>query len=268
MKNYFIAATILLLPFCTSKPKHVEVAVNKIDSVNATGPTAKYAGLYTLSGTIKNTIPVFMWFFAKDGIVKGELTYLNTKARKPILIIGQVTASEIRINEFKRDGDITGTFYGMLDKKSFHGTWWNVAADEELVFDLKAKDTLLNAIDTSLQAKEIAGTYSYAFAPNGFQGAMNVNEVSGDIYSFEISSVTPNPSRNIASVETDTVVVSNNTFDYLLKQSHNCEFKVRFYNGFAVITYIDENFDCEFGLNATVEGIYLKGGRVKEAHRE
>ena len=69
-------------------------------------------------------------------------------------------------------------------------------------------------------------------------------------------------------VETDTVVISNNVFTYEVKDAPSCEFRVRFFNGFAAVDYVNEKYDCAFGMNATVEGLFLKGGAVKEVRRE
>lgn len=271
MKNYFVAVAVLALPFCKSKPKSEDLAQKKIDSTN-TKPAAKapayLEGVYKWSGTIKQTIPVFMWFVAKDGVLKGELTYLNTKKRSPILILGTVSTSEITIKEFKNNGDITGLFEGRIDEKGFHGTWWGVVSEQELVFDLKGKDTVLNAIDTSLVATNIPGIYTYDYTLMGPKGGMNVDEISGDIFSFDMSCVGPYPGHHIAMVETDTVVISNNHFNYEVKDAPSCEFKVRFFKDFAVVNYVNDKYDCAFGLNATVEGIFLKGGRVQEVRRE
>lgn len=38
----------------------------------------------------------------------------------------------------------------------------------------------------------------------------------------------------------------------------NCEIRIQFFDGFAVVGYVDEKYDCGFGHNASVEGEFVK----------
>jgi hypothetical protein len=271
MKNYFVAVAVLFFTCCKSKSDSANTTQKTVDSTVVTTPAkapAYLEGVYKWSGTIKQTIPVFMWFVSRDGVLKGELTYLKTKKRLPIMVLGTISKAEITIKEFQKNGDITGLFEGRISSDGFTGTWWGMDTDEEFPFVLKAKDTLLNAIDTSFAATDIAGIYTYAYQHMGPSGGMSVDEVSGDIFSFDISCVGPYPGHNIAMVETDTLAIINNAFTYEVKDAPSCEFRVRFFEGFAVVDYVNDRYDCAFGLNATVQGIFLKGEKVKQVRRE
>jgi hypothetical protein len=271
MKNYFVAVVFFGLPFCKSKPTSEVIPPKKNDSAivqTAAKAPAYPEGVYKWSGTIKQTIPVFMWFVAKDGVVKGELTYLHTKQRTPITVVGTFSNSEIQLKEFQKNGEITGVFECRISNEGFNGIWWGMDTGEELKVTLKAKDTILNTIDTSLDAINIPGTYTYAYQYMGASGGISVDEISGDIFSFDVSCVGPYPGHHMAMVETDTVIISHNSFTYEVKDAPSCEFRVRFFKGFAVVNYVNNKYDCAFGLNATVEGIFLKGGGIKEVRRE
>lgn len=87
-----------------------------------------------------------------------------------------------------------------------------------------------------------------------------MTKISKDKISFDISSVTSDPSRNIASIETDTVSLYNNQFIYKIPDSDSCEFRVKFLRDFIFIDYTKGYEDCNgfFGLNASVDGIFVK----------
>ncbi|MDB5223270.1 MAG: hypothetical protein JWN83_1937 [Chitinophagaceae bacterium] len=212
-------------------------------------------------GNINSNIPIFLWVIVKDSLIQGELFYTKSKSSTPIRILGNIPKEgDIRICEYQRDGTITGVFnFSKLDS-AFEGIWASTKNQKELKFKLSAKDTLLTNIDTSFQPKDIAGNYSYAYGEKGYQGGLNVTKITDDKISFDISSVTSDPSRNIASIDTDTVAIYNNQFIYKIPNSDSCEFRVKFLRDFIFIDYTKGYGDCDgfFGLNASVDGIFIK----------
>lgn len=66
--------------------------------------------------------------------------------------------------------------------------------------------------------------------------------------------------RNQATIDRDTIELHGNQFQYFLRDSPACSFRVRFYNHFVVIRYPGGHGSCNgiFGYNATVEGVFLK----------
>ena len=89
---------------------------------------------------------------------------------------------------------------------------------------------------------------------------ITVTEIKKDKIAFDILSVTREPSRNIAQIETDTVLVSGDEFIYKVPYSNSCIFKVKFFKDFVSIDYVKHYRDCRnvFGLNAGVDGIFYR----------
>jgi hypothetical protein len=213
---------------------------------------------YKWTGTINSSIPAFLWFVVKDKVIKGELTYLKTKKQLPITVFGRVNEEGFKIYEFQKDGHITGTFIGRLQGEKFKGDWYNPSTDKTLSFQFITKDTILNSVDTILQPTNISGKYSYQFGQKGYQGGIDIVGISKRLASFDISCVTSAPAFNVANVTADSIRIVNNTINYKDPESDNCQFKIRIFKDFLIIDYIDNKYDCGFGMNATVEGIFVK----------
>ena len=75
---------------------------------------------------------------------------------------------------------------------------------------------------------------------------------------FGITSVTGEPARNLAQIDDDTISLTSTRFIYKVPDTNDCEFEVRFYKGFAFIRYTKGFCDGQFGMNATIDGIFLK----------
>jgi hypothetical protein len=63
---------------------------------------------------------------------------------------------------------------------------------------------------------------------------------------------------NVAEVEKDTVALRGNSFTCMIPGSDNCEIKVFFYKDFVYIQYTRGYCEGQFGLNATIDGIFVK----------
>lgn len=77
-------------------------------------------------------------------------------------------------------------------------------------------------------------------------------------YHLIFFSVTSEPARNIAEIETDTIKLTKTEFIYKVGETEDCEFKVKFYKDFCFINYTKGYCIGQFGHNATIEGIYFK----------
>jgi len=215
-------------------------------------------GFYKWTGTINSSIPAFLWFIVKDKVIKGELTYLKTKKQLPITVIGRINEEGFKIYEFQKDGHITGTFMGSLQGNKFKGDWYDPSTGKKLSFQFISKDTIINSVDTILQPTNIAGEYSYQFGQKGYQGGIDIVGINKKLASFDISCVTAAPAFNVANVTADSIRILNNIIIYKDPESENCQFKIRVFKGFLIIDYINNKYDCGFGMNATVEGIFVK----------
>ena len=261
--KYFLFIGLVLFLSCESNTQKIQL-VNSNDTLNiekfdTTLQTQK--DIYYWTGNINSNIPVFIWAILKDSLIHGEVIYSKTKNPAPIKLLGSINKDgEIKVCEYQKDGKITGVFVFEKLNTTSEGIWVSTKNDKEYKFQLNALDTLLRNIDTSFQSSNLTGIYLYAYGDKGYQGEITVTEIQKGKIAFSISAVTRAPGRNIAQVETDTVLVSNNEFIYKIPDSDSCIFKVKFFKDFVFIDYVKDYGDCGgvFGMNAGVDGIFYR----------
>ncbi len=100
------------------------------------------------------------------------------------------------------------------------------------------------------------GVYRYGYSEEGHQGYFVVKKINATTAQIEFQNVTAAPAYNQATVDEVKLPIKNNQIVY--KMQKNCVFRIRFYNDVAVVHYINDQYDCLFGMNATVDGIYLR----------
>lgn len=254
-KNKLMKTKVLLILFimmvsCNNN-KHAKTTINQVN--NKETITQKEI---SWQGMINNKIPVWIHYQIKDSLVIGEITYLNTKNKKPITLLGNLnTDNSCRLLEFDTTGTITGIIEANITSNSCKGSWFSPIDKKELNISLTPKDTLVASKVTD--CKNISGNYHYQYGENGYNGDLNIELLPNSKAAFEIISLTEGNSPNIAEVEKDTITLKNNKFIYHLPDS-DCAFEVIFYNNFAYIHYINNACTNQFGMGATVEGIFLK----------
>lgn len=212
------------------------------------------------AGTLNGKTPVFIHYQLDSNLIIGEITYLNTKDKVPITLLGTIEEDKTyRLLEFDSTGNITGVIEGKPAGDFFNGDWVSPKTKKELSLSLSLKDTVISSKNFMADAGEIFGDYHYQYGENGFNGDFEINKVKNKEIEFEIQSLT-NVERgpNIAEVEKDTISLTGNSFIYTIPESDSCEFKVSFYKGFVYINYTKGYCEGEFGLNATIDGIFLK----------
>ncbi len=211
------------------------------------------------AGTLNGKTPVFIHYLLDSNLITGEITYLNTKDKLPIRLLGTIEDDKsYRLLEFEKDGNITGIITGLPTEKIFNGSWFSPKTRNELVLSLVKKDTVINSSITDTQFQDIFGHYHYQYSEAGYQGDFEIKKLSNSKASFGITSVTGEPGRNVAQIDDDTITLVNTQFIYKLPDTENCEFKVEFHKGFVFIKYINGFCDGQFGNNATIDGIFLK----------
>jgi len=211
-------------------------------------------------GTLNGKTPVFIHYQLDSNLIVGEITYLTTEDKLPIRLLGTIEDDKsYRLLEFDKSGNITGIIEGTPKENEFNGSWFSPRTKKELEMKLLPKDTLISRPSIKPDPNSIFGEYHYQYGENGYNGDIEFNKVSDGKAAFNILSLT-NVERgpNIAEVEKDTIAFSGNKFIYKIPDSDVCEFKVTFYNGFAYIYYTKGYCESQFGLNATIDGIYLK----------
>jgi hypothetical protein len=211
------------------------------------------------TGTLNGKTPVFIHYQLDSNLIIGEITYLNTKDKLPITLLGTVEDDKsYRLLEFEKSGNITGIISGLPTDKIFNGNWFSPKTRKELVVNLVKKDTTIfaNSIDTKLQ--DIFGNYHYQYSEAGYQGDLEIKQLPNSKASFGITSVTDKPARNVAQIDDDTINLNTTQFIYKLPETKDCEFQVKFYKDFAYIKYTNGFCDGQFGNNATIDGIFIK----------
>ena len=211
------------------------------------------------NGTINEKIPVFIHYQLDSNFIVGEITYLNTKDKLPITLLGTIEDdTTYRILEFEKSGNISGIITGRPTDKIFRGNWFSPKTRKELVLNLVSKDTVIasNTMDTKLQ--DIFGHYHYQYSEAGNQGDLEITKLQDSKAVFGITSVTGEPARNVAQIDDDTIKLNSTHFVYKVPDTDSCEFEVKFYKGFSFVKYTKGYCDGQFGMNATIEGIFLK----------
>jgi hypothetical protein len=211
------------------------------------------------TGTLNGKTPVFVHYKLDSNLVIGEITYLNTKDKLPITLLGTIEDDKsYRLLEFEKSGNITGVITGLPTDNIFNGSWFSPKTRKELILNLVKKDTVINSITTDTKLPDIFGHYHYQYSEAGYQGDFEITKLPNSKAAFGISSVTGEPARNIAQVNDDTIKLATTRFIYKLPDTNDCEFEVKFYRGFAFIRYTKGFCDGQFGMNATIDGIFLK----------
>ena len=209
------------------------------------------------SGTLNNKIPISLKYSISGEIIIGEITYLNTKSKIPIKIIGSIEEDKnYRILEFENDGNISGIITGKPTEKDYNGSWFSPKSRKSL--NLKLTNPTKKQISFTQNVIISDANYHYGYSEKGYQGDFEIKKLKNNKYEFSILSVTSEPSRNIAEIDETEVNIVGNSFRYKLPEEKDCEFQVTFYSEFVVIKYIKGDFEGQFGHNATIEGIYLK----------
>lgn len=249
---YFLYAITFSMLFvaCGQKDNTVQQQEQAPDTANGA----------TWKGMINGRIPVLMHLQQEtDSVITGELIYLNTKKRLPIGIIGYSSSDtgNTVLTELLPDGTISGNWFGKPDTKTFTGIW--EGNGKSLEFSLTRTDTVWQ--DTRPINKSIDGTYRYAYPDDGPAGEFAIKRLGKQQVLFAISCHTGAPSFNTAQLPTDTLRINaDNQIIYNHKDdTWQCAFTINIYrSGLAVVAYKVGCEDCGFGLNATVDGNYIK----------
>ncbi|MEO6233571.1 MAG: hypothetical protein ABJB11_19090 [Ferruginibacter sp.] len=210
-------------------------------------------------GLLNKKTSVLLHYSIYDKTIVGTITYLNTKLKTPIKILGAVESdNSYRLLEFEEDGNITGIITGKPAGKIFNGSWFSPKSRKEFPLELNKKDSIIESTKLPLASDDIFGSYHYQYSQDGQHGQFELNKLNDEKIAFSIFSVTSAPERNMADIPLDTIPFTGNSFIYKIPGSDSCELKVTIYNNFLKVDYTKGHCTDQFGWNATVEGIFLK----------
>ncbi len=211
-------------------------------------------------GMLGGKIPVFIHYQQIGDLVVGEITYLKTKKKTPIRLIGELHNGDFfRLQEYDAKGNITGIIEARIQGGKFTGNWIAPVTQKELAFKLASSDSLISTPDIKIRPNEVFGTYVYAYGEEGYSGQLEItgsDSGQADFYLISLTSLNMGP--NIAEIERDKVKLKGDYFEYLIPYSENCSIRVDFYREFARVRFTNGDCPGQFGHNATVEGIFAR----------
>ena len=248
---------LLVTISCNNQQQKVDGSDTRVSAKPTTLTNTKNEICWT--GTLNGKTPVFIHYQLDSNLIIGEITYLNTKDKLPIRLLGTIEDDKnYRLLEFEKSGTITGIITGLPTDKVFNGNWFSPKTRKELIVNLIKKDTAIISAKADIQLQDIFGDYHYQYSEAGYQGDFEIKKLPNSKASFGITSVTDEPARNVAQIDDDTITLNTTQFVYKLPDTKDCEFQVKFYNGFAYIRYTNGFCDGQFGNNARIDGIFLK----------
>lgn len=219
-------------------------------------------GTSTWEGTINNKIHVSVSLTIDDVVVYGNVIY--KKSGKPIMLLGYKDGkNNITLHEYYHSGDITGVYFGTIDNdSSITGTWYSGKYDLEREEKSKNFALKLESVETTsvdLNDENITGSYEFRYGgDNGASGSIDVG-VRDDSVVCSFACVGHGPGFNIAQTMVAAKLVDNHfVTEYMEGEEGLCKFEVFFMPGGAFVRHFKNGYDCGFGYNATLHGIYYK----------
>lgn len=258
----FVLAVISIVLFASCDSNRVESAETTADDtalpVVVTDTTAEdaYKHIYAWQGNVDGKYPVLMWFRRHEDVVMGSLFYTAYKGGE-IKLFGTVEGNDCKMLEMSPSGNISGVWYLSLGESGAEGRWYSPEKRKLYNASLMYTDTAVHIAPVDSIGKDVSGIYFYYYGAEGGQGYMEVVQKGTDV-KIGFENVTGAPAHNIASLDGVTLPLFNNEAVYTSNEYGECSFRIRFFNGFAVVNYVDGKNDCGFGHNATVDGVYVR----------
>jgi hypothetical protein len=229
-------------------------AENEEDVLAVTDDVSGWAATY--AGKLDGKVEATLSLYGLGDVVRGTMTY--KKVGKPIFVCGTfLTDGTFHLREFQPDGNITGILSGTQQGQKLIGKWYPPETDKEMRLEFDVVTVQEKGTNQwPYPPKDVSGHYHFHEGEDGPIGDMGAHQ-SGDEVSLSFECNTNAPARNIASVDEVTTKIVDGVARYKMPEA-DCEFEVRFYEGFAEVEYVERRADCGFGFRATVAGTYLK----------
>ena len=261
----------LLISLLLALTTFTAIARNQLDS-------------YSWNGMINGKWPVTVYVETMNGLVQGQIVYTNSKAGTPIKLLGNINNNVFDIWENDSNGEKTGYILGKITQDGgFSGTW---KAPDKMVEtsgykyehkEGKQYSIVLSkcnkpspspspspapSISWAINLDDCYGSYSYIYGMNLACGDLKLTKIDGKVF-CEITSVTSAPSFHTARVEKHECVLLSDRLLCTLshKETYSdgeCQFEIIPYRDFAVVNFIEGRNSCGFGMNASIDGIFLK----------
>lgn len=255
---YTTMALVLVLHACNSVEKgndtNADTTVEKTYIAEVKKDTLN--NIYAWQGNLDGKYPVLIWYKEHGDVLTGSLFYTENKNADPIHLTGTIENGHYRILEIWPDGDISGIWEFRPDEHGAEGSWTAPTGDERYNTSLMRTDTAVSIPPIEVKS-DISGRYVYSYGRTGAQGNMTVKEKPGSVV-VAFDNVSAAPARNLAMLDTTELLLTGNEAIYQSNKFGQCAIRIRFYNGFAIVNYVDEKMDCGFGNSAYLSGIYIR----------
>ena len=222
------------------------------DAVSLPGMASVWTGWV---GSDFDRAPVSIQLAEQRGNVRGEITYTNTGETR--MLAGSRLASGFFVHEFDASGNALSTMsVGAIDRGVMTDiTWERGRVEVELSDSVDASRMFVPVVSP--------GRFDYAFSPFGGDrccgptGTLSIHDVTASSVTVSIDTVTSAPARNIATIGPLALPLDGNIARFEERNDWlDCAFEVIVFSDFIFVEHVDERFDCGFGVNASVEGIY------------
>lgn len=244
----------------TSDPTTPETSTEKTTEESEKSPGNEDKEVSCWKGTLDGKTNIYVSVQSIGNTLVGEITYLDTKSKKPIALIGEVMEDNyFRLLEFDNKGYISGIVTGEFDGEEIKGgEWFSPKSRKHLTMKLTPDNKTVAAKKLEVDRNSIFGEYYYQYGPEGATGMLRIKSLGGNRATFELNAVTGAPAYNIADIQKDTVTLDENSFVYPLTYTDGCEIEVKFFRTFAQVLFPNGYCDGGFGHNATPEGFFYK----------
>lgn len=207
-----------------------------------------------LSGSLDDKIMIDLDLARQGNLLKGTLTYKSQG--KPIRVFGHVySPNSFFIREYAKGTEVSGMLSGEFKSSEIEGSWSPPSGDKTRKMVLQLAEGK-SAAKFGGQPGNVAGKYSFVYPNEGGAGNLNVKQ-TGNKLEFDVSSHTGAPGYRMAIIEEAEAELEGNSAICRYVPGE-CEFKLTFFDDFAFIDWIDDKFECEFGMGASIEGIFVK----------
>ena len=223
-------------------------------------PTIIPEGFYMWVGTLKGSIPIQLWFKRKGSLLYGTLVYTKTKSKTPIRLLGSYDGSSKHyyLHEYQKDGRVAGYFAFGSFGQAIAGEWHGI--NNGLVFpaELRQQQSLDIAIDSSLTMQDPTGEYCYSYGEENSRGAISIRAVEDGKIGISGSAATSAPDSHIADFGDNIVPIKGNTARLVMSDDGKCTVQILFYRDFLCIEIENVEESCEFEMNSSISGYYIK----------
>lgn len=207
-------------------------------------------------GNLDGKYPVLIWCKEVDSIVIGSLYYTEQQNATPVLVVGKRTERQLSLTEYLKDGQITGYWNLELNHHSAEGEWRHPVKESSLSVSMMKIDTSV-VINTAYTGGSVAGKYRY-YIDGEASGSLIVEQPEKHKITVSLENVGYGPAHNIGTIEKQAITLSGNKAIYSSRAYGDCSFEIVFFNGFAVIRYINDKNACGLGHNVFLDGTYIK----------